>query len=426
MNTIQYLLEASICWALFYGFYVLFVSRDTFFRVNRGYLLGTMILGLIIPTLQILPRTTMVENSIATVYLDEITVTVTRAVEQDSWWVWSWQEVLLSFYLLVCLVLSIRLLIGMGQIFRLWWGSTIYRKEDFILVETNKKHAPFSFFRFLFMSSLQDLKGAERDQILKHEAAHISGWHSLDVVTAEILTIFFWFNPVLFLYKKSIREVHEYLADAAVLQTTPKASYGRLLIEQALPGLRLANNFNHSQLKKRIEMMTKIKSKNSALLKYMIALPLLCGALVFFSCQDQHLEDENLTPCLTKKVNAKNAADVYQAVEFMPRFPGCEEEGKGEDDKKACSQQKMLEFIYKNITYPKAARDAGKEGIVVASFVVDKQGDLQDVEILREIGFGTSEEVLGIISKMPNWIPGRQNGSVVKVRYNLPVKFKLQ
>lgn len=121
--------------------------------------------------------------------------------------------------------------------------------------------------------------------------------------------------------------------------------------------------------------------------------------------------------------------EIFQVVEEMPRFPGCEDISD-KAERKTCSQKKMLEFIYKNIKYPPIARENGVEGTVVIRFVVDKSGKVQEPTILRDIGAQCGSEALRVVEMMnkmgKKWIPGKQRGKPVKVYFNLPVKFKLE
>ncbi len=122
--------------------------------------------------------------------------------------------------------------------------------------------------------------------------------------------------------------------------------------------------------------------------------------------------------------------EIFQVVEQMPRFPGCEDIDGGNEEKQACADQKMLEFIYRNIRYPAVARENGIEGTVVISFVVDSDGVIQDPKIVRDIGGGCGREALRVVEMMndmdQNWTPGRQRGRSVSVQFNLPVRFTLQ
>jgi protein TonB len=125
----------------------------------------------------------------------------------------------------------------------------------------------------------------------------------------------------------------------------------------------------------------------------------------------------------------KDDNKIILIAEQMPRFPGCEEQGGTNDAKKACADQKLLSFIYANIKYPIMAIEGQIEGTVVVSFVINKDGSVGDIKILREPGGGCGKETTRIVKMMnkmsEKWTPGKQRGKAVRVRYNLPVKFKL-
>ena len=116
---------------------------------------------------------------------------------------------------------------------------------------------------------------------------------------------------------------------------------------------------------------------------------------------------------------------VFQVVEEMPRFPGCEKEGLEKRELKKCAEDKMLKYIYSNVSYPKVAKENKLEGRVIAQFIVDKDGSIINIKILRDLGAGCGDEVTRVLKSMPKWIPGKQRGKAIKVQYTLPVNFKL-
>jgi len=122
--------------------------------------------------------------------------------------------------------------------------------------------------------------------------------------------------------------------------------------------------------------------------------------------------------------------EIFKIVEEMPRFPGCEDLSASIEEKKACSDQKLLEFIYKNIKYPQVARENGIEGTVVVQFVVNEDGSVSDAQLMRDIGAKCGEEAVRIIELMNNmpekWAPGKQRGRAVRVMFTLPIKFRLE
>lgn len=519
---LNYILEVSLCWFGFYLLYEFLLRRETFHQANRLYLMGTLILGLVIPLLEF--STPIVEEEgLTEYYLQTITIgletfeeaVVIAATETNLTSSISTLTVLLSIYWIGVLLGFLRLGYGLFQIFQLYRSGSIIQKNGYKLVETTKPHLPFSFLGFLFLNKALSIENpafskTDQQKIIKHEEAHIWQGHSLDVLFLEVLSILLWCSPLIYFYKKSIRIVHEYLADDSVLQISKKKQYGRLLLKQSQSGMQisLANNIFHSQLKKRLEMMTKTKSKRKALLKYAFVLPILALSIFLFAKEDvlntielsntmmmecdldKEVADKKFVkafesfeygkegwdekanqkvneayqnlretyPNCEKEINGvlkmvafmrgynmdlsegkvqvrfkklpKRAAidgkqEIFNVVEEMPRFPGCEEIGD-RNDREKCAQTKMLEFIYKNLKYPKAAATENIEGMVVVKFVVGKDGVLFNPEIIRAIGGGCDEEVLRVVNQMPKWIPGKQSGKHVNVQFNLPVRFKLE
>lgn len=127
-------------------------------------------------------------------------------------------------------------------------------------------------------------------------------------------------------------------------------------------------------------------------------------------------------PAVTEIVRSQK---VYYVVDEMPHFPGCDE-GLPNQELQKCAQTRMLEFVYANIKYPEAAQRGGVEGTSVVSFVVGTDGELLEPKVVRDVGGGTSEEVLRMIREMPAWVPGREDGRDVQVRFNLPIKFQME
>jgi len=122
--------------------------------------------------------------------------------------------------------------------------------------------------------------------------------------------------------------------------------------------------------------------------------------------------------------------EIFKVVEQMPRFPGCDDSGGSNEEKYACAQKKLLQYVYKNVKYPAIARENGIQGGVVVQFVVEKDGSITDIRIARDIGAGCGEESLRVVESMNNmpqrWTPGKQRGKSVRVQFTLPIKFKLQ
>jgi TonB family protein len=121
--------------------------------------------------------------------------------------------------------------------------------------------------------------------------------------------------------------------------------------------------------------------------------------------------------------------EIFKVVEQMPRFPGCEDMGGTSNEKKFCAEQKLYKFIYDNIKYPLLARETGVQGSVVVSFVINKDGSVEQIKILRDPGAGCGDEAKRVVKLMTEknikWMPGKQRGKPVRVQFILPIKFAL-
>ncbi|MFT6320442.1 MAG: TonB family protein, partial [Granulosicoccus sp.] len=468
--------------------------------------MGTLLLGAGIPLLELLPI--FQEDNPVMVYfqpLSEGSYYVQSAVNEvvTSSFL-DWDKLFFGIYLIGVVICSSRFFIGLGKIYALYRKSEIIQKGNHTLVLTSEPHLPFSFFKYMFWSKDLEMNDVDGQKIVTHEVAHVKGWHSLDVILLEIFNIIFWVSPMVYYYKKSLKTVHEYLADAVVLQTTPTKKYGHLLLRQSQSGLQiaLANHFFHSQLKQRIVMMTRSKSRKEAIVKYLFALPVILLLVIAFSKKEAianmkntateivssenfdrekvKLEfdflakkyqktdfelKENQSEFLRDYANVKSSLDrqfpeykdeidvigrrilgesnlplitsyerfiaftgdagkVENDVDEMPRFPGCEEITEIEKRDK-CAQNKLLTFIYSNIKYPAEARKAGIQGKVIIKYVVQKDGTVAKARIEREIGGGCGEAALKVINALPKMIPGTKDGKAVDVEMVIPVQFKL-
>jgi hypothetical protein len=198
---------------------------------------------------------------------------------------------------------------GLIKIFKYISTSKIELITPYKLVTTEGVNQPYSFFNYIFINK-KTAESIDFQNIMRHEKAHVKQGHSYDIVFIELLGIAFWCSPILYLFKRSLRNVHEYLADAAVLRATSKRQYGTLLIQQSQSGfaLALANPF-FSQLKKRLIMMTRNPSKRRALIKYTLAFPIFLLLVSFLASPD------NKAMIVTEKVGDKLMNQVDKLIE---------------------------------------------------------------------------------------------------------------
>lgn len=292
---LDYFLKANLFLALFYGCYWFWLRKHTFFRLNRAYLLASILLSLVLPFIE-LPTET-VETIPVPMAVFTLPVTV-MAPEQPTGP--DWETIGYWFYGLVGTVLLLRLLIQVTGIGRLIRRSEQHEVADYTLVLPSDERVPtFSFFRYLVLCR-RDAQTANTP-IIAHELVHIRQWHSFDVLLLEVVQLFFWINPVLMLYKQSIQQVHEFLADA---QAEDKRQYATFLVDYAFgvqPNTLTNGFFKPSLLKERIRMLQRRATSHWALGKYMLVLPLLVSLLAMTTARDEisqlvhTVSDEKLT-----------------------------------------------------------------------------------------------------------------------------------
>ncbi len=416
-----FLIETIILWSLALGFYHAFLKRDTFWQVHRWYLLGALGWGLLQPFFaEYTPPISSVDFLLERLFVNANPVNLPNRLWTSSEST-SWQ--LLGFGLLYCFGFCFFLYRFLKGLYKIKWlihTGTESSYKSFAVIQSEHITQPFSFLHWIFLPAYTNRSGLEfskpqNDQkwILEHEAEHLRRKHSIDLLFLETLGIFFWFfRPVLMLYKKELIKLHEYQADAAALHIADKKAYCHMLLQhsrlnrQAVP----THTFS-SHLQNRFTMMLRPKSNKVFLLKHLLLIPALvfCGLMLstFPSAAQEKLDGTE-----------------FKTVEEMPRFPGCENV-PDEKERFKCSQDQMLAFIYQNIKYPEEARKKSIEGMVIISFVVEKDGAISHVQIVREIGGGCGEEAQRVVATMPKWIPGKQKGQPVRTQLNLPIKFKL-
>ena len=467
-----YLIKINVALMLLYGFYRLTVSRDTFFGLRRLTLWLIYAVALMVPALNLeyWVRDTPTMASMANVYADTFYPVVVVKAQAPSI---TWMDMLLGIYWAGVAVLSLRLVWQLFSIIRL---AVISRKQE---VEGITVHllrgegSPFSFFRWVFMYP-STLEGKQLHEVMVHECTHVSGLHSLDTLFSELFSIACWFNPFAWLMKQEVRMNLEYLADESVLSDgNARKSYQYHLLglayRQPNESTKIANNFNLLPLKKRIKMMNKRRTSEIGKAKYLLFAP-LAGALLMVSniesvareigeqipevAEVQQKAEQALNADVVvanptaeeakaaaeaKKAEEAKAAElakseaeqkaeakasdatapadttknvVHDVIETMPQFPG--------------GQGVMMKYLAANIKYPASAVKANKQGRVIVTFVIQKDGSVTEARIARSVDPELDAEALRIVKAMPNWIPGTQDGKPVNVKYTIPVVFSLQ
>ncbi len=272
-----YIIESGISLALFYSVYWIFLKKETFFAINRIYLVSSVAFSFVIPFIHI-------PSPIASRPLLKGSAVFTEVSSMPAQSL-GISDVLLLIYIWGVVFFLFRFVYQLLKVLMLIRKSGVQKYNGLKVVFIDKNCSAFSFFNYVFINK-SNISDDDFQRIIAHEMIHIKQYHSIDLLILEWLTIFQWFNPFVWPYKKSLKETHEYLADYAVIAQGCSAAKYQLLIFEQHVGVKLfefANNFNQSQIKRRITMMTKSKSKGLAKLKFLLIFPMLCFLILAFA-----------------------------------------------------------------------------------------------------------------------------------------------
>jgi TonB family protein len=506
METLIYFGKVNLYWVLLYGCYQLVLRKHTFFELNRAYLLGSLLLAFALPFI-IYPVSAPPIPILYEVNSEALTISYVQAKDPS---LLNWTTLLVAVYAVGVSYMSYLLIRQISQLRSFINDGELIELDDckIVMIDSNNVGS-FSFLKWIVVNRNDYEK--HFDAILRHEMVHTEQWHSVDILLLETLKIIFWFNPVLLFYKRSMQEVHEFLADS---KAPNRENYATFLVSYALkaPIASLTNHFfKPSQIKERIRMIYKNRTSKWMLSSYVIALTAIgCVATFVAGCENSHktenipitqaakqsgqvsgeVKDENGEPLaganivvngmergtstsldgkfslevpangellvsfsnfktqtirvgdmskniiiqmaksketsqkkltnrpeqkklqLSEIPTNKDDQTIFMVVEKQPEFPG--------------GQRKMYEFLAQNIHFPLPAAEANVSGRVFLSFVVTQTGEIQNIMVLKGIGFGCDEEAVRVLKSFPKWEPGYQDGRPVSVRYNLPINFQVQ
>ena len=427
---LTYDLKVAVLLAVFYMFYRLMLARETFHRVNRIVLLLTAVASYVLPLCVITIHETVVMQRAAHVAVGSFQVDMMNEEPATP----LWQIILPILFIIGMMATLVHTLSSLFRIIRIIRHSEQYPQTDgtTICVTGNASLTPFSWMHYIVMNRSDYETGDAA--ILAHERGHIRLHHSWDLLFVDTLTALQWFNPAMWMLRSDLRAIHEYEADAAVLSQGINArQYQYLLITKAagIGGYSLANGISHSTLKNRINMMLHTKSDRSRLLKLLALLPIVGIALavnaekvvdVRYDEPQKQNTKKKVKGVAEKKADTSETntavgtfepvqGDVFDVVEEMPQYPG--------------GPQALFKFLGENVQYPAEAEKAGIQGRVIATFVVEKDGSISQPTIVKSVDPLLDAEAIRVISAMPNWIPGKQNGKVVRVKYTVPLSFNL-
>ena len=469
-----YTIKSAFVLGILYVPYTLLLKKEDFFRFNRLTLLGILALSIGLPLCNI-PALSADNQPVvhaAQLQMIEIGIPIMQMADETdgpshtsspTWF----QVASLIFLLGMMTVLCLRL-IQMGKMgSEIRKGSLWHSVEDGVDIHCHAGAvAPYSWLHHIVIS-LEDYE-KNGHEIILHEKGHIHNLHSFDILLLTLVEMLQWWNPLVYMLGMSLRDVHEYEADDYVLhQGVSLRDYQNLLIRKAVgaSSYTFANNFNHSLTKKRITMMCKKKSNPWMRSKALYAVPMVAIALSAFATPafvnpiEKDMESGG-TSSLTegkvtnnfpigqtdqqkKKGTAKMKGDkVLDTCDKLPEFEG--------------GQEQLMKLLQANVRYPETAQSMGVQGRIVVEFIVEKDGSVSDVKVckkditpslesatvityadeedkpkpteeeLRKATKALEEETIRVARLTSGkWTPGEQDGQKVRVKFSLPLTFRL-
>ncbi len=476
-----YSVKTGVCISVFYAVYYFFLSTDTAYVRNRTYLLLSIAISLIIPVLS-LPQFFNFGGTVAGTTLSQISlpqanqVVVSDSPENAGV---SPLRLLSAFYFIGMILFSVKMASG---IFRL---LTLIRRNKIsgrVVKFDGLDISGFSAAGLVFIN--KKLSGESMKKVLLHENIHNSKFHFLDALLLEILTVFQWMNPIIYMVRYSLRAVHEYQTDREIIKNPGEIkNYQQILLNEVFGSNKFAlvSCFSTSSLiKKRFIMMTKKETSRIAVFKLFIAIPALTLLIALFSCSEKVEVQKDLEPAnvsysthlINSRLIADNALcivdgketkpsevremdpseihslnilrdaaatkiygargvngviliitntgyekqkqyeDVFMVVEDMPTFEGGD-------------VQKFTNWVKERVKYPEIAVRNGIQGRVFIGFIVEKDGSVSNIQILRSVDRSLDEEAVRVVQSSPSWKPGLQRGEPVRVRFSITVNFVL-
>jgi len=426
------LIESMLIASFFYIVYVGFFYKEASFKQNRFFLLFGVLLALLIPFVDI----TVPENSQVQGFIELKTIEVSGNGIQQTGYVSSflWLRILYVLYFIGVIIFLLRFVHQLYKIFRFRRNAEIYVSGNLKLIYTGKRHSVFSFLNSIFID-VESQCSSNLNIIISHERVHVVQKHSVDLLLFELLAIVQWFNPLVWLYRKTIKQNHEFLADKGSLESgfSVKKYQEVLLQNYSILSFGLANSFNHSLTFKRLIMMKKNNSNKKSFVKLLLLIPVLIISLYVIGCSpedkvvkeisesDEIIKDESDLVAYDTELQELEVVsetktkdeDVFKIVEVMPVFPG--------------GKNGLRNFISDNTKYPEEARKNGESGKVYVMFVVTSEGAVENAKVIRGVSESLDKEALRVVESIPaTWEPGKEKGRSVAVQFTVPINFQLQ
>lgn len=315
METFAYCYKMALCSGLMWVYYRLFLRDKTFHHYNRFYLLATVLISVLVPLLKVDYFTIATDSRLLLLLKGQAISSTTESG-------FSWIPFIYPGIFAISALFVLRLTFGLLKIYRLKQSFDMRNWNRIHFYLTDLPQAPFSFFRSLFWKKSIEIESPLGQQILKHELIHIEQKHSWDRLFIETVTALFWFNPFFYLIKNDLFLIHEYLADQKAVKQKDTKAFAQMLLASHFKGstLSVTSPFLASNLKKRLKMLTKKKTRFGYFRKVM-ALPLLfiIGFVLMVQAKNKVINQTNRAIAAVVKMSTQ---DTTRPKEIIVQVPG--------------------------------------------------------------------------------------------------------
>ena len=410
-----------------------FLKKETFHRFNRVVLVGTAILSFLIPLCIITIHKPMVAPPVVEPSIIPALPNQDSAVLEQASEPW-WPKALAMIFLTGASSVLLRLLISTLSIIKLIRQGECVREEDgFRIIVSNRDIAPLSWMNCIVLS--RDDWEASNEYILTHEKAHIRFNHSVELLLVDMMSVLQWFNPVIWMLRVDLQEIHEYEADNAVLLSgANRNEYQTIIMRRAVgkKGYSVASSFNHSILRSRITMMHQSKSPVIRKLRVLYLLPLVCLGI---SLQARTVYVQSGREGVFIEEKSEAILQEIVVVRYDERSASHEEIRHGAnlepvlatdaldvDTMPYCTEYFAF-WLNERLLYPK---ECMYEGTVWVRFTVGTDGQVSDIKVIHSICEELDDIVVKLISKSPTWVPAKKEGNPVAVQLIQPIEFHIR
>ncbi len=304
---IPHLLKSAGLMSLFFAGYYFLLKNDTSFNTNRIFLLAGILTSVFLPFLEI-TRTVVTESTTIPIFTQDFSSVPVSAVAAESTEI-DWWQIAGIVYLIGLGFFLLKFFIELFSLLKLIVTHKVSKEQGFYIIQKAGNIQPFSFFRFIVFDPNQHTP-AEREMILKHECCHARQWHSIDQLLSSLSVYLLWFNPLAWLYRKSVAQNLEYLADKEVLAAqVSKKEYQKTLLKISVANFQpaLTNQFYQSFIKKRIIMLNKNNTQKSNFWKTSLLLPFLFLFIFSFNIRTEAM----VVPAQEKQLTSKVEVSAY-------------------------------------------------------------------------------------------------------------------